>query len=80
SKPYNDSEGYCTIGYGHLIARRKCEDIVLSDEFKDGITRARADELFEERLPTYVNELKSSVTVNLYQYEFDALVSLLFNL
>ncbi|MCP6553645.1 hypothetical protein NL499_29080, partial [Klebsiella pneumoniae] len=43
SKPYNDSEGYCTIGYGHLIARRKCEDIVLSDEFKDGITRARAD-------------------------------------
>ncbi|MFP8576669.1 glycoside hydrolase family protein [Klebsiella pasteurii] len=80
SKPYNDSEGYCTIGYGHLIARRKCEDIVLSDEFKDGITCARADELFEERLPTYVNELKSSVTVNLYQSEFDALVSLLFNL
>jgi len=80
SKPYNDSEGYCTIGYGHLIARRKCEDIVLSDEFKEGITRTRADELFEERLPTYVNELKNSVTVNLYQYEFDALVSLLFNL
>ncbi|WP_054181236.1 glycoside hydrolase family protein [Trabulsiella odontotermitis] len=80
SKPYNDSEGYCTIGYGHLIARCKCEDIVLSDDFKEGITRTRADELFEERLPTYVNELKSSVTVNLYQYEFDALVSLLFNL
>ena len=80
SKPYNDSEGYCTIGYGHLIARCKCEDIDLPDEFKDGITPARADELFEERLPTYVNELKRSVTVNLYQHEFDALVSLLFNI
>ncbi|WP_159258054.1 lysozyme family protein [Tenacibaculum maritimum] len=23
---HNDSEGYCTIGYGHLIEKAKCED------------------------------------------------------
>ncbi|WP_395489241.1 glycoside hydrolase family protein [Cedecea davisae] len=80
STAYNDSEGYCTIGYGHLIARAKCEDIDLSDEFKIGITVAEADDLFESRIPTFVSELKSSVSSDLYQYEFDALISLLFNM
>lgn len=80
SKAYNDSEGFCTIGYGHLIARAKCEDIILPDEFKNEITVAKADELFESRLSGYVSELKRTVTVDLHQYEFDALISLLFNL
>jgi GH24 family phage-related lysozyme (muramidase) len=80
SKAYNDSEGFCTIGYGHLIARAKCEEITLSNEFKSEITIDKADELFESRLSVYVDELKRTVTVNLYQYEFDALISLLFNL
>lgn len=30
---YNDSENFCTIGVGHLIARSSCEDIRSSDEF-----------------------------------------------
>ncbi|WP_024549785.1 glycoside hydrolase family protein [Siccibacter turicensis] len=80
SEAYNDSEGFCTIGYGHLIAKQRCENIQLSDEFKDGITKAKADELFELRLPNYINELKKAISVDLYQHEFDALVSLLFNM
>lgn len=80
STAYNDSEGYCTIGYGHLIARAKCENIELPDEFKNGITVAEADDLFESRIPAFVSELKNSVSSDLYQYEFDALISLLFNM
>ncbi len=77
---YNDSEGYCTIGYGHLIEKKKCEDITLPEEFKNGITKQKANELFESRITNYVAGLKNSVTVKLHQYEFDALVSLLFNI
>jgi GH24 family phage-related lysozyme (muramidase) len=80
TEAYNDSEGYCTIGYGHLIAEDKCKNITLPDEFNYGITQERANELFEERLPSYVNGVRSSVSVKLYQYEFDALVCLLFNI
>ena len=80
SKAYNDSEGFCTIGYGHLIAQASCENIVLSEEFANGITISKADELFESRLSVFVSELKKSVSVNLYQHEFDALISLLFNM
>lgn len=79
SKPYNDSEGYCTIGYGHLIARNRCENIILPQEFKNGITELQAQELFNKRLIDFENALKRDVTVPLYQYEYDALVSLLFN-
>lgn len=80
STAYNDSEGFCTIGYGHLIARDKCENLNLPNEFKNGITTAEADKLFEARVPLYVGELKRSVNCNMYQYEFDALISLLFNM
>nr|WP_249417541.1 glycoside hydrolase family protein [Citrobacter freundii] len=77
---YNDSEGFCTIGYGHLIARTKCENITLPEEFEGEITKNKADELFDERVVSYVSELKRTVSVALYQYEFDALISLLFNM
>ncbi len=79
SLPYNDSEGYCTIGYGHLIARDKCENITISQEFKNGITKERASQLFNQRLSSFEAAVKRDVTVPLYQYEYDALVSLLFN-
>ncbi|OEK09800.1 hypothetical protein A8C32_09820 [Flavivirga aquatica] len=80
SEYYNDSEGYCTIGYGHLIKKKKCEDIVIPEEFKNGITEVKAMELFEERLKDFEKIIYSQVKVDLYQYEFDALVSLLFNI
>ena len=78
SLPYNDAEGFCTIGYGHLIKYSKCDGSE-SPEFLKGITKARAMELFNQRLVTFENGLRRSIKVNLYQHEFDALVSLLFN-
>ena len=76
---YNDALGYCTIGYGHLISKKKCEEITLAPEFKDGISKVKANELFLKRLPNFEKAVQRDITVPLYQYEFDALVSLLFN-
>lgn len=77
---YNDDskEHHCTIGYGHLVHRGPCNGSE-SDEFKKGITKERATELFNLRLPEFEKAVQRDVTVPLYQYEFDALVSLLFN-
>ncbi|HEX8576027.1 MAG TPA: peptidoglycan DD-metalloendopeptidase family protein [Flavobacterium sp.] len=76
---YNDSEGYCTIGYGHLIAKQKCENITIPDEFKNGITLEQATKLFDNKLPEFEKAVQRDINVPLHQYEFDALVSLLFN-
>ena len=76
---YNDSEGYCTIGYGNLIKEDKCENIVIPNKFKNGITEEEASILFENRIPEFEKAVQRDITVPLYQYEFDALVSLLFN-
>jgi GH24 family phage-related lysozyme (muramidase) len=78
-KPYNDSKEYCTIGYGHLIKKKKCEDILIPDEFKNGITEAEATKLFREDLKEFEKAVQRDVTVNLHQREFDALIDLLFN-
>lgn len=42
--PYNDSAGYCTIGYGHLIAKARCTDKIVG-EFKGGISAREAKDL-----------------------------------
>lgn len=76
---YNDSEGYCTIGFGHLIEKRLCENITLPSEYQGGITEDKAKEIFEADLIRFENGVRRDINVDLYQYEFDALVSLLFN-
>lgn len=77
--PYNDKKGFCTIGYGHLIKKKRCEDIVIPDEFKNGITEEKATELFKVDLKEFEEAVQRDVTVKLYQREFDALIDLLFN-
>jgi GH24 family phage-related lysozyme (muramidase) len=77
---YDDDsdEHHCTIGYGHLVHRGRCNGSE-SEEFKRGIDKARATELFNGRLIEFENAVKRDITVNLYQHEYDALVSLVFN-
>lgn len=62
-----------------MIDRKRCTTITLPEEFKNGITVAKATELFNGRLADFESAVKRDITVNLYQYEYDALVSLLFN-
>ncbi|SHM88031.1 glycoside hydrolase family protein [Flavobacterium saccharophilum] len=77
---YNDDseDHHCTIGYGHLVHLGPCNGSE-SQEFKNGITKERALQLFDLRLVDFEKAVQRDVTVPLYQYEFDALVSFLFN-
>ncbi|WP_312975861.1 glycoside hydrolase family protein [Atlantibacter hermannii] len=76
---YNDSHGYCTIGYGHLIDKKRCELISLPIEYQGEISQNKANEIFDIDLVRFENGVKRNINVGLHQYEFDALVSLLFN-
>lgn len=75
---YNDSNGYCTVGWGHLIAKSSCAAngyIAMSSR----ITVADAQVLFENDVSVFEGRVKNAISVPLYQHEFDALVSLAFN-
>jgi GH24 family phage-related lysozyme (muramidase) len=77
---YNDDskDHHCTIGYGHLVHLGPCNGSE-PQEFKNGITKERALELFDLRIVAFEKAVQRDVPVPLYQYEFDALVSFLFN-
>ena len=49
------------------------------EKWKNGMTDEEASNLFEKRIPEFEKAVQRDITVPLYQYEFDALVSLLFN-
>jgi GH24 family phage-related lysozyme (muramidase)/murein DD-endopeptidase MepM/ murein hydrolase activator NlpD len=77
---FNDDYMFCTIGYGHLIAgKNSCESITIPAKFMNGLTDAEADALLFQDVQRISNLVKSKVTVDLYQHEFDALVSLAYN-
>lgn len=84
--PYPDSEGYCTIGWGHLIDdKQTCEALQKAKSpkyarFKDGITQEEADRQLEKDIADKTEIVNSRVQVPMYQHEYDALASLIFNL
>ncbi|KQW86952.1 hypothetical protein ASC84_14615 [Acinetobacter sp. Root1280] len=76
---YDDSKGYCTVGWGHLVSQASCK-AVGKREMKDFISIADAKKYFNEDVPKHETYVKNAIKVPLYQYEFDALVSLAFNI
>lgn len=75
---YNDSVGYCTIGYGHLIALKSCEEIELG-RFSDPLTESEGEQLLlEDTIKTRL-AVSKLVKVDLEDYEYGALVSFAFN-
>lgn len=74
--PYKDSEGWATIGIGHLILPKH--------KFVPGqdqpITKEEALILFEEDVQRFVDGITRLVHVPLAQHELDALVSFAFTL
>ncbi|WP_185145377.1 lysozyme [Apibacter muscae] len=88
AKPYDDTKGYATIGIGYLIDYKSYTKVTQADiakteitwkEFTNGISEKRALELMNKKITKYENSIYRDITVPLYQYEFDALISLLFN-
>ena len=70
--PYDDPVGLPTIGWGHLIKP--------GEEFIGGITLRQAEALLRQDVASAERAVNFSVTVNLDQSQFDALVSLTYNI
>lgn len=68
---YKDAAGYATIGYGHLLKRGEDYGV---------ITEAEADALLAKDIQAAEAVVRRATAAELEQYEFDALVSLAFNL
>ncbi|WP_143809036.1 glycoside hydrolase family protein [Paraburkholderia susongensis] len=70
---YDDGYGIPTVGFGHKILPK--------DDLRIGeiISAERARSFFEINLQPIEDAINSDVWVLLYQYEYDALVSVLFN-
>lgn len=78
SKLYNDAAGFCTIGYGHLIKKSRC-DGTEKQEFKSGITEQRGEALLIEDMDWAQYSVMQAVSVELTEGQYAALVDFVFN-
>jgi lysozyme len=76
---YNDPVGYCTIGFGHLIALNKCEEVDLK-QFKDKkLTPSEGEDLLEKDTRSARISVQQLVTADLNDEEFGAVSAFVFN-
>jgi lysozyme len=75
---YDDPSGYCTIGYGHLIALDNCKDIDLG-QFSSPLTISAGEELLLSDTASARLAIKNLIEVDLTDDQFGSLVSLVFN-
>jgi GH24 family phage-related lysozyme (muramidase) len=75
---YNDPLGHCTIGYGHLVHRGRCNGSE-PPQFKRGITHAQGLDLLQDDVRRFADAVDVAVRVALRQHQFDALVSFAYN-
>ena len=74
-KPVDSNKGLpkgATIGYGHLIKS--------GEDFRDGITERQATEILRLDISMAEQAVKDNITVHLSQNQYDALVSLAYNI
>lgn len=72
---YSDAAGHPTIGYGTLIDSPEEQYLRTAT-----ITEAEGEALLRKQLATYEDAVTSSITVPMAQNQFDALVSLAYNI
>ena len=75
---YNDVAGYCTIGYGHLIKRARCDGTEQAD-WQDGITEAEGEELLIKDMADAQIAVMLAVTTKLTDMQYAALCDFVFN-
>lgn len=75
---YDDPVGYCTIGYGHLIALQTCATVDLGG-FEGGISRFEGEEILAEDTTGARQAVYELVEVDLTEEQFGALTSFVFN-
>jgi GH24 family phage-related lysozyme (muramidase) len=73
--PYNDANGNCTVGFGHLIRLAPCTAADRS------VTRATAVSLLQSDTRTFQKTIRDTLPATpLHQHEFDALVDFTYNI
>lgn len=84
-RPYNDPVGFATVGYGHLIGRRRVTAADARDTWVPGqarpgvLTLDEARKLLKRDLAARERHVAQVAGVRLTQGQFDALVSFEFN-
>ena len=82
--PYDDSEGYCTVGWGHLLAKKSCAALKAAKDpeyemYKNGVSEEEAEIILKKDIRRITDKAALTIHVPLYQHEYDALMSLAFN-
>ena len=75
---YNDSAGYCTIGYGHLIKKARCNGTEPA-EFRQGISKARGAEILARDMSQAEITVMLAVQTPLDDNQYAAIVDFVFN-
>lgn len=75
---YDDPSGYCTIGYGHLIALKKCVGTDLG-KYATPLTLSQGESLLEEDTISARIAIQDVVKIDLNTNQFGALTSFVFN-
>ena len=78
SAAYNDPAGLCTIGFGHLVAMKKCADVDLK-EFSKTLTRDQGLAILDQDTRSSRAAVQKLATRDLDDNEFSALSSFAFN-
>jgi lysozyme len=76
---YDDAAGYCTIGYGHLIALQPCQKSDLGS-FTNGLSKIDGEALLVKDTITARLAIQELVSVELSNEQFGALTSFVFNI
>lgn len=77
-RPYNDSSGFATIGIGHLIGKRKVNNLDIT-EYKSFNERDALD-LLRKDLKIVEDCMEELIKVDLLFNQYDAIASLVFNI
>ena len=77
---YNDAAGFCTIGYGHLIYKKPCNNNNIEEqEFINGISEFRGEEILITDMDWAKYSVMNAVSVDLTPGQYAALVDFVFN-
>jgi len=78
-QPYEDLGGYCTIGYGHVLLHDECTGAIKKYYRDNPLSPSGAEDFLQADLANSEKYVRDSITVELTQAQFDALVSYVFN-